>query len=88
MARPDALPARDGSFYPPGCLSCRHHDGAGGCAVFDGPIPLPILAGEHDHRDPFPGDGGRTWEPDAAHIPPGFTRAAVVEWAAGRLGVA
>lgn len=33
------------------------------CVAFPDGIPWPITTGEHDHRNPFPGDGGTTYEP-------------------------
>lgn len=76
MALPEHLWDARGHLYRPGCRSCRHFEEARGfCAVFGTAPPLPILAGEHDHRLPFPGDGGGRWEPDAAHVPPGLSAA-------------
>jgi len=43
----------------PSCENCAHVDPSGlACAAFLGGIPLAILAGEHDHRKPYPGDNG------------------------------
>ena len=54
----------------PQCLGCRHFrpdpDASRPltCAAFPAPrrIPGAILLGEHDHREPFPGDGGIRFE--------------------------
>ena len=48
------------------CGSCKHilRDGPPPrCAAFPEEIPDAILAGEHDHHDPFPGDNGIQYEP-------------------------
>lgn len=44
------------------CLTCRHYLGSGACVAFWDGIPEEIFTGEHDHRQPFPGDGGYRWE--------------------------
>lgn len=55
------------------CESCAHFREGLQCAAFGGPIPSPILRGDHDHTQPFPGDRGIRFEalqdPDAP-IPP------------------
>jgi hypothetical protein len=59
--RPDTLL----KVTPTQCLACRHlrSRAAWTCDAFPGGIAAPILLGKHDHREPFPGDGGVTWEP-------------------------
>lgn len=46
------------------CIDCRHYQGLLRCDAFgDEPIPQEILSGEHDHREPYPGDNGVRFEP-------------------------
>ena len=52
------------------CLTCRHFrrpPKSGpfrlSCDAFPAGIPREIQLGEHDHRKPFPGDGGIRYEP-------------------------
>lgn len=44
------------------CVLCRHARPGGGCAAFPGAIPDAILLNRHDHRRPYPGDGGVRFE--------------------------
>jgi hypothetical protein len=44
------------------CARCRHYSGKGACLAF-AVIPDAILTGDHDHRQPYPGDGGTTFTP-------------------------
>ena len=47
----------------PQCHDCEHYRGGAVCAAFTD-IPNAILVtGEHDHRDPFKGDGGVRFKP-------------------------
>ena len=48
---------------PPACLMCRHLAADWTCSAFPDGIPGPILSGENDHREPFPGDNGIRFEP-------------------------
>jgi hypothetical protein len=48
------------------CPSCIHLDREGTgrptCTAFPQAIPRAILVGEHNHRFPYPGDGGIRFE--------------------------
>jgi len=46
-----------------GCLQCKHFRSNkwGTCAAFDR-IPYVIASCEHDHTEPYPGDGGIQFE--------------------------
>lgn len=55
--------------YSPVCMRCVHWDethwletGKHRCAAFDA-IPVTIWNGEHDHKTPYEGDGGVSFEP-------------------------
>lgn len=47
------------------CATCKHRsaDNPLDCAAFPDGIPEVILSGDNQHREPFPGDHGITWEP-------------------------
>jgi hypothetical protein len=45
------------------CARCDHYRGLGECVAFPQGIPERIMTGGHDHREPYPGDGGVTWTP-------------------------
>ncbi len=48
----------------PQCHSCKHYEGGVRCKAF-GNKDIPdeiIMQGTHDHREPFEGDNGITWE--------------------------
>ena len=47
----------------PQCTSCAHFDATSWkCKAFPNGIPYEIVSGQHDHRKPFPGDGGVLYE--------------------------
>lgn len=45
------------------CTTCRHWTEALRCQAFPQGIPAAIRSGEHDHTQPFPGDGGLLYDP-------------------------
>lgn len=45
------------------CLRCAHFHLSGGCDAFPDGIPAPIMTGQHDHTEPYPGDNGVRFEP-------------------------
>ena len=48
---------------PPQCVDCRWVGSGVGCEAFPDGIPAEIITGEHDHREPYPGDNGVRFEP-------------------------
>jgi hypothetical protein len=57
------------SIAPPICSVCTHLTTdlrEAKCTAFPGGIPTEILLSKADHRKPFPGDGGVTFEPKNA----------------------
>ena len=49
----------------PMCNKCNHLGADGTCSAFPNGIPLNILTGQHDHREPYKGDNGIRFEPVA-----------------------
>lgn len=47
----------------PICVGCKHLVGGVRCKAYPGGIPREILRGNHDHREPFAGDGGMRFDP-------------------------
>ena len=46
------------------CDTCAHKEpGMATCVAFPTGIPDDILAGRHQHREPYPGDHGVQYEP-------------------------
>lgn len=46
------------------CITCKHYLCPTICEAFpDGDLPVAIITGEVDHRQPYPGDHGVQWEP-------------------------
>ena len=62
MSLPDRLTDNPG-FRTSQCALCRHYNGDATCAAFPDRIPREILSNQHDHRQPYPGDGGIRFEP-------------------------
>ena len=52
-----------GDLAPSQCVLCRRRTGVATCAAFPGGIPGSIRVNAHDHRRPWPDDGGIRFEP-------------------------
>ena len=60
------LSVKDSTIHipPPPCVGCRYFDQPEwNCRAFPLGIPDEIRTGRHDHRHPYPGDGGLQFEP-------------------------
>lgn len=45
------------------CLRCKWYQGLLTCKAYLEQIPHEIASNDHDHREPYPGDGGIRFEP-------------------------
>jgi hypothetical protein len=51
-----------GDFSVSKCLSCKHWATGATCIAFPKGIPADILSNDHDHSNPYDGDGGVRYE--------------------------
>jgi len=49
-------------FLLPSCKKCKNYLDGARCEAFSR-IPDEIMTGEHDHTEPYEGDGGIRFEP-------------------------
>ena len=49
--------------YSDQCVTCKNYTMLGECLAFPDGIPEPIMLGEFDHTEPYPGDNGLRFEP-------------------------
>jgi hypothetical protein len=47
----------------PSCMTCKHKRFGWHCDAFPEGIPGEIIDGQHDHKEPYKGDGGIQYEP-------------------------
>ena len=51
------------------CRHCKNYLGEQKCRAFPEGIPEPLNAGEHLHREPYPGDQGILFEAKIIGLP-------------------
>ena len=54
------------TFYSPICNRCAHYYGRARCKAFPERIPNDIIDGKADHHEPYPGDRGVRFKPNAS----------------------
>jgi hypothetical protein len=57
----------------PQCFDCKHLHKVilgepTGCDAFPDEVPIVMLANQHDHRQPYPGDHGIRFEPSQSAL--------------------
>ena len=50
------------------CIVCMRYRDGKKCEAYPNGIPQAIWMGEHDHREPYPGDNGIRFEPASERI--------------------
>ena len=51
------------TYAMPMCMFCTRYRNAMTCDAYPDGIPAEIISSEHDHRQPYEGDGGMVFDP-------------------------